>query len=184
MADNTFTGDYNPANLPFSAEAEQAVLGAIIIDNAMFDNVLDYVKSADYFYISLHKIIFEAMQEMMNFGRAIDFVTLLDILKQNSAFEEATGKPYLVDLVNNCPAPSNAAAYAQIVADKYKLRRLGSLTFAAAAKRAAWSGSARCFCRPLTVSIRSTATRTRACALSAPASAIWTGSSPDSTAAT
>lgn len=48
MADNTFTGDYNPANLPFSAEAEQAVLGAIIIDNAMFDNVLDYVKSADY----------------------------------------------------------------------------------------------------------------------------------------
>ena len=124
MADNTFTGDYNPANLPFSAEAEQAVLGAIIIDNAMFDNVLDYVKSADYFYISLHKIIFEAMQEMMNFGRAIDFVTLLDILKQNSAFEEATGKPYLVDLVNNCPAPSNAAAYAQIVADKYKLRRL------------------------------------------------------------
>ena len=124
MAENTFIGDYNPTNLPFSAEAEQAVLGAIIIDNAMFDNVLDYVKTADYFFISLHKIIFEAMQEMMNFGRAIDFVTLLDILKQNSAFEEATGKPYLVDLVNNCPAPSNAAAYAQIVADKYKLRRL------------------------------------------------------------
>ena len=71
MAENTFNGDYNPANLPFSAEAEQAVLGAIIIDNAMFDNVLDYVKTADYFYISLHKIIFEAMQEMMNFGRAI-----------------------------------------------------------------------------------------------------------------
>ncbi len=179
MADNTFTGDYNPANLPFSAEAEQAVLGAIIIDNAMFDNVLDYVKSADYFYISLHKIIFEAMQEMMNFGRAIDFVTLLDILKQNSAFEEATGKPYLVDLVNNCPAPSNAAAYAQIVADKYKLRRLIT-----ASREIIDDATAAADDRPLTVSIRSTATRTRACALSAPASAIWTGSSPDSTAAT
>ncbi len=124
MAEQTYSGEYNPTNLPFSAEAEQAVLGAIIIDNAMFDNVLDYVKTADYFYISLHKVIFEAMQEMMNFGRAIDFVTLLDKLKQNSGFEEATGKTYLVDLVDNCPAPSNAEAYAKIVADKYKLRRL------------------------------------------------------------
>ena len=68
MADSTFA-EYNPTNLPYSAEAEQAVLGAIIIDNAMFDNVLDHVKSADYFYISLHKLIFTAMQEMMNFGK-------------------------------------------------------------------------------------------------------------------
>ena len=92
MAETTYTSGYNPTNLPYSAEAEQAVLGAIIIDNAMFDNVLDYVKTPDYFYISLHKLIFETMQEMMNFGRAIDFVTLLDKLKQNSGFEEATGK--------------------------------------------------------------------------------------------
>ena len=123
MADSTFA-EYNPTNLPYSAEAEQAVLGAIIIDNAMFDNVLDHVKSADYFYISLHKLIFTAMQEMMNFGKAIDFVTLLDKLQQNSGFEEATGKTYLVDLIDNCPAPSNAEAYAKIVADKYKLRML------------------------------------------------------------
>ncbi len=124
MADNIFSGDYNPANLPFSAEAEQAVLGAIIIDNSMFDSVLDYVKDEDYFYVSTHKLIFSAMREMMNYGQAIDFVTLLDKLKQNSAFEEATGKVYLVDLVDNCPAPSNAEAYAKIVADKYKLRML------------------------------------------------------------
>ena len=124
MAENTFTSDYNPANLPYSAEAEQAVLGAIIIDNSMFDPVLDYVKTADYFYISLHRQIFSAMQEMMNFGQAIDFVTLLNKLKQNSGFDETTGKTYLVDLIDNCPAPSNAASYAQIVADRYKLRRL------------------------------------------------------------
>ncbi len=124
MADNTFTGEYSPTNLPYSAEAEQAVLGAVIIDNGMFDEVLDYVKSPDYFYVSLHKLIFSAMQEMMNFGQPIDFVTLLNKLKQNSGFEEATGKTYLVDLVDNCPAPSNAPDYAKIVADKYKLRRL------------------------------------------------------------
>ena len=124
MAENTFTGEYNPTNLPFSAEAEQAVLGAIILDNAVFDEVLDYVKTPDYFYVSLHRLIFSVMQDMMNFGQAIDFVTLLDKLKQNSGFEEATGKTYLVDLIDNCPAPSNAEDYAKIVADKYKLRKL------------------------------------------------------------
>lgn len=124
MADNTFTGEYNPTNLPFSAEAEQAVLGAIILDNSVFDEVLDYVKTPDYFYVSLHRLIFSVMQDMMNFGQAIDFVTLLDKLKQNSGFEEATGKTYLVDLIDNCPAPSNAEDYAKIVADKYKLRKL------------------------------------------------------------
>ncbi len=124
MADNTFTGEYNPTNLPFSAEAEQAVLGAIILENSVFDEVLDYVKTPDYFYVSLHRLIFSVMQDMMNFGQAIDFVTLLDKLKQNKGFEEATGKTYLVDLIDNCPAPSNAEDYAKIVADKYKLRKL------------------------------------------------------------
>ncbi len=124
MADNTFTGEFNPANLPYSAEAEQAVLGAVIIDNAMFDNVMDYVKTPDYFYLSLHKLIFSAMQEMMNFGQAIDFVTLLNKLKQNSGFDEAAGKTYLVNLIDTCPSPSRAASYAKIVADKYRLRML------------------------------------------------------------
>lgn len=123
MAETNFA-EYNPTNLPFSAEAEQAVLGAVIIDNAMFDVVMDHVKSADYFYLSMHQMIFEAMQEMINLGRAIDFVTLLDKLKQNTGFEEATGKTYLVDLIDTCPAPSNAEAYAKIVEDKYRLRRL------------------------------------------------------------
>ena len=122
MADNTFTGEFNPANLPYSAEAEQAVLGAVIIDNAMFDNVMDYVKTPDYFYLSLHKLIFSAMQEMMNFGQAIDFVTLLNKLKQNSGFDEAAGKTYLVNLIDTCPSPSRAASYATSVADKYRLR--------------------------------------------------------------
>ena len=124
MADNTFTGEFNPTNLPYSAEAEQAVLGAVSIDNAMFDNVMDYVKTPDYFYLSLHKLIFSAMQEMMNFGQAIDFVTLLNKLKQNSGFDEAAGKTYLVNLIDTCPSPSRAASYAKIVADKYKLRML------------------------------------------------------------
>ena len=85
---------------------------------------MDYVKTPDYFYLSLHKLIFSAMQEMMNFGQAIDFVTLLNKLKQNSGFDEAAGKTYLVNLIDTCPSPSRAASYAKIVADKYKLRML------------------------------------------------------------
>ncbi len=124
MADSVFTGGYDGLNMPYSPEAEQAVLGAIILDSTVFDKVLDYIKSPEFFYVALHKLIFAQMQEMINFGAAIDFVTLLERLKQNKAFDEATGKTYLMDLVNNCPSISNAEAYAKVIADKYNIRRL------------------------------------------------------------
>lgn len=124
MADLDFIGSYDGLNMPYSPEAEQAVLGAMILDSNVFDRVVDHIKSADYFYVALHKIIFATMQEMINFGAAIDFVTLLEKLKQNKAFDEATGKTYLMDLVNNCPSISNAEEYAKVIADKYNIRRL------------------------------------------------------------
>lgn len=124
MADSLLSGSYDGLNMPYSPEAEQAVLGAIILDSTVFDKVVDYIKSPDYFYVALHKLIFMQMQEMINFGAAIDFVTLLEKLKQNKAFDEATGKTYLYDLVNNCPSISNAEAYAKVIADKYNIRRL------------------------------------------------------------
>ena len=124
MADSLLSGSYDGLNMPYSPEAEQAVLGAIILDSTVFDKVVDYIKSPEYFYVALHKLIFMQMQEMINFGAAIDFVTLLEKLKQNKAFDEATGKTYLMDLVNNCPSISNAEAYAKVIADKYNIRRL------------------------------------------------------------
>ena len=124
MADSLFSGSYDGLNMPYSPEAEQAVLGAIILDSTVFDKVVDYIKSPEYFYVALHKLIFMQMQEMINFGAAIDFVTLLEKLKQNKVFDEATGKTYLMDLVNNCPSISNAEAYAKVIADKYNIRRL------------------------------------------------------------
>lgn len=124
MADSLFSSSYDGLNMPYSPEAEQAVLGAIILDSTVFDKVVDYIKSPEYFYVALHKLIFMQMQEMINFGAAIDFVTLLEKLKQNKAFDETTGKTYLMDLVNNCPSISNAEAYAKVIADKYNIRRL------------------------------------------------------------
>lgn len=122
--DNNYISEYNTSSMPYSPEAEQAVLGAIIRDNAVFDKVLDHVKNPDFFYVGLHKQIYGQMQEMMNMGQAIDFVTLLNKLQQNQTFDETTGKTYLFDLVENCPAVSNAESYAKIIEDQYRLRRL------------------------------------------------------------
>ena len=124
MADSNFAGSYDGLHLPYSPEAEQAVLGAIILESDTFDKVVDTLKSPDYFYVSLHKLIFAQMQEMIGLGLSIDFVTLLERLKQNKAFDESTGKTYLMDLVNNCPSISNAEEYAKIIAEKYNVRRL------------------------------------------------------------
>lgn len=124
MAETTFTSSYDGLHMPYSPEAEQAVLGAIILDSNVFDKVVDHIKQPEYFYVALHKLIFAQMQEMTSLGQAIDFVTLLEKLKQNKAFDETTGKTYLMDLVNNCPSISNAEVYAKVIAEKYNIRRL------------------------------------------------------------
>ena len=122
--DNNNPGEFVSSTMPYSPEAEQAVLGAIIRDNDVFDKVLDHVKTPDFFYVGLHRQIYAKMQDMMNYGQAIDYVTLLDHLQKNNTFDEATGKTYLFDLVENCPSVSNAESYAKIIKDKYRLRRL------------------------------------------------------------
>lgn len=122
--DNNNPGEFVSSTMPYSPEAEQAVLGAIIRDNDVFDKVLDHVKTPDFFYVGLHRQIYAKMQDMMNYGQAIDYVTLLDQLQKNNTFDEATGKTYLFDLAENCPSVSNAESYAKIIKDKYRLRRL------------------------------------------------------------
>ena len=122
MANTEFTSEFS--TLPYSAEAEQAVLGAIILDSEVLDKVLDYVKTPEYFYINLHKQIYQQMLRMMNFGTSIDIVTLLDNLKKDGAFDEASGKTYIMDLAENCPSISNAEEYAKIIKEKYQLRQL------------------------------------------------------------
>ena len=64
MADLNFAGSYDGLHLPYSPEAEQAVLGAIILESDTFDKVVDTLKSPDYFYVSLHKLIFAQMQDL------------------------------------------------------------------------------------------------------------------------
>lgn len=66
MADLNFAGSYDGLHLPYSPEAEQAVLGAIILESNTFDKVVDILKSPDYFYVSLHKLILHRCRKWLD----------------------------------------------------------------------------------------------------------------------
>lgn len=104
MADFNITSGYDGLNLPFSPEAEQAVLGAIIIDSdACMSKVVSILNKPDYFYVATHRVIYSAMMTMFNLSQDIDFVTLLETLKRDKEFDETTGKTYLMDLAEIAP---------------------------------------------------------------------------------
>ncbi len=109
--------------MPYSLEAEQAVLGAVILDSERFADVTGIVKKDD-FYVDRHKVIFETVQEMYLESRTIDIVTLLARVANSSSYEEAELRSYVKQICEMVPAVSNIKDYAKIVRDKALLRRL------------------------------------------------------------
>lgn len=125
MADMNITSGYDGLNLPYSPEAEQAVLGAIIIDaETCLSKVVSILNKPEYFYVATHRVIYSAMLNMYNLSLEIDLVTLLENLRRDKAFDETTGKTYLYDLANNCPSISNVEIYANLIRDNYDVRKL------------------------------------------------------------
>ena len=122
--DSTVMGGYSALNLPFSPEAEQSVLGAILLDSSCLDRVAEILPRPDYFYQTNNSIIFSAMLEMFTEGKPVDFVTVLEKLRQAEGFDEAGGKTYLLQLAQLVPSISNVETYARIVRDKYDVRTL------------------------------------------------------------
>ncbi|MFA9380339.1 MAG: replicative DNA helicase [Acetanaerobacterium sp.] len=111
-------------NAPFNIEAEQSVLGAVIIDQSCISTVLDYVK-ADCFYRPQHQELFSCMVRMFAEGKTIDFITLLEYAVNERIFETPEdAKLYLAQLAQIVPTTSNVEAYAAIVQEKYYVRRL------------------------------------------------------------
>ena len=111
-------------NMPFSPEAEQSVLGAILLDSSCMDQVTEILPKPEYFYQVNNALIYEAMLELFTAGQPVDFVTVLEHLKENESFDETTGKVYLMQLVQLVPAISHADTYAKIVRDRYDVRTL------------------------------------------------------------
>ena len=110
--------------MPFSLEAEQSVLGAVLLEPSCLSTVVDILPRAEYFYAVNNRMIYAAMMEMFALGQPVDFVTVLERLKEEKDFDEATGKVYLTQLAQLVPAISHVESYARIVRDKYELRTL------------------------------------------------------------
>lgn len=109
--------------LPYSLEAEQSVLGAMLIDPKSINQVADFLKP-DYFYIPQHKEIFTALINMFELNMTIDFVTLLERLKTSGTYDEAGGKAYLTQLVQMVPSSANIETHATIIRERYYVRSL------------------------------------------------------------
>ena len=96
-------------NLPFSLEAEQAVLGSILIDPACMMQV-QVIISAEHFYLPQHKAIFTAMATIEAMGGKIDPLIVLDSLVKDKVYDTASGKTYLFQLAEIVPSTANLAA--------------------------------------------------------------------------
>lgn len=109
--------------LPFALEAEQSVLGSILIDPESFTYIADIVSGED-FYLEEHRQIFDAMKRLFIQNREIDIVTLIDTLVKEGVYDEAGGTQYIRLIAEVVPSAANIRDYANIVKDKSTLRRL------------------------------------------------------------
>lgn len=124
MDHENLTIGYDGMDLPFSPEAEQSVLGAVLLDSTCLDRVAEILPRPDYFHQVNHVLIYGAMLEMFTLGQPVDFVTVLERLKETPRFDESAGKTYLMQLAQIVPSISNVETYAKIVRDKYDVRSL------------------------------------------------------------
>lgn len=108
---------------PQNIEAEQAVLGAMLIDKEAIAKVTEILTSDD-FYREAHRVIFNAMMELYNKNEAVDMVTITEVLKRDNKLEDIGGIAYITSLANVVLTAANVKYHADIVAEKSVLRQL------------------------------------------------------------
>ena len=108
---------------PHSVEAEQAVLGGLLIDPTAWDNVADAVRQED-FYRPDHQLIFEAIGALAGNGKPCDVVTVSEQLERSGKLESAGGLAYLSSVARDTPTAANVRAYADIVRERSLMRQL------------------------------------------------------------
>ncbi|MFC4277865.1 replicative DNA helicase [Achromobacter aloeverae] len=108
---------------PHSIEAEQSVLGGLLLDNAAWDRVADVLVEED-FYRHDHRLIWQAMAKLIGLSRPADVVTVHEALITNGKSEDAGGIAYLNSLAHNTPSAANIRRYAEIVRERATLRKL------------------------------------------------------------
>ena len=124
--------DKQPKNLtalkvpPHSVEAEQAVLGGLMLDDSEWDNVVDILLSED-FYRPEHQLIFQVMARQSEASKPIDVVTLVESLDSLNELEAAGGLDYLSELASGSRGTANIKAYSEIIRERSILRKLISV---------------------------------------------------------
>ena len=101
-------GDIAVNQAPSNIEAEQALLGAILFDNAAYERLSDQLQ-ARHFYEPFHSRLFSALEEYIRKGQLAEPIVLMERFKRDPAFEELGGLRYLADLVDRAPPAANAA---------------------------------------------------------------------------
>jgi replicative DNA helicase len=111
------------AQTPHNLEAEQALLGAILFDNAAYERLSDLL-SAKHFYEPFHARLFAAIEDHIRKGQLAEPIVLLERFRRDPAFEELGGIRYLADLVDHAPPAANAAEYGRVIYDLALRREL------------------------------------------------------------
>ena len=108
---------------PHSIEAEQSVLGSMLIAPDSWDKVVEIVVETD-FYNRAHRVIFSAIIKLLNSNQVVDTVTVKDNLEQNGVLEDAGGFSYLIELAKNTPSAANVVAYANVIKERAIVREV------------------------------------------------------------
>lgn len=112
--------------VPQSQQAEQAVIGSMLIDPACIPDVLKDAR-AEHFYHKTNRDIFETIFSMFNYGQTIDPITVMEQMKVRGVFQEDSTKQYLQELINITPTAANVTQYVSIIRDKSLQRDLGKV---------------------------------------------------------
>jgi replicative DNA helicase len=108
---------------PHSVEAEQALIGGLLIDNSAWDRIADVVRETD-FYRDDHRRIFRHIGKLIQRGRPADVVTVYESIEQSNEIDQTGGLAYLGEIANATPSAANIRRYAEIVRERAILRRL------------------------------------------------------------
>ena len=108
---------------PQNIEAEQSVLGAMLVDREAISKVSEILRAED-FYREAHKVIYSLMLELYNKNEAVDYITLTDSLTVNNKLEDVGGLAYVMSLTKAVPTAANVKFHADIVKDKSQLRQM------------------------------------------------------------
>lgn len=122
-----YLSDESINKMPYSLEAEQSVLGTIILDPDKIREAANEVRAED-FYLEQHQHIYEAMRDMFLANSTIDPVTLTDELVKNGVYDASGGKSYITALAQSVPSVANLHDYLRIIREKAMLRRLISVS--------------------------------------------------------